>query len=296
MTKPSQGDLAKWLDHLDRAGLDPKTIASYRRGVSHFIRWNWQTYNTEFDPSAIIQRDVVDWKAYQQTVERARPATINLRLAAMSSFFKWAVAQEQARINPVEGVKSLGMAKVQPKALDKRTERVFLRTVHQSGNVRDIAIVELLLGSGLRVSELLDLKVGDVEISDKSGKVVVRSGKQAGYREVPLTSNVRKALSDYLESLPKIRENDAGFWKSQRGELKNRSSINKLIEKYALLARIEPFGPHVCRHTFSVRYLEKNPGDLRGLAALLGHRSLNTVMIYTEPTLDELATRMEAHT
>ena len=108
MTQTPQDALAAWLEHLDRAGMDPKTIASYRRGVLHFMRWNRQTYNTEFDPSAIIQRDVVDWKAYQQTVERARPATINLRLAAMSSFFKWAVSHEQARMNPVEGVKSLG--------------------------------------------------------------------------------------------------------------------------------------------------------------------------------------------
>jgi len=100
-------------------------------------------------------------------------------------------------------------------------------------------------------------------------------------------------MNAYLASLPEVLENEAGFWQSQRGKLQNYSSISKLLEKYALLARVEPFGPHVCCHTFSVRYLEKNPGDLRELAALLVHQSLNTVMIYTEPAFDELAARLE---
>ena len=66
-----------------------------------------------------------------------------------------------------------------------------------------------------------------------------------------------------------------------------------MLEKYALAAGQDPFGPHVLRHTFGSRYLAANPSDLRGLAALLGHASLNTVMIYTEPDLDDLAARME---
>ncbi len=63
--------------------------------------------------------------------------------------------------------------------------------------------------------------------------------------------------------------------------------------KYALRAGLDDFGPHTLRHTFATRYLAANPGDLRGLAALLGHASLNTVMVYTEPRLEDLAERME---
>jgi integrase len=92
----------------------------------------------------------------------------------------------------------------------------------------------------------------------------------SNYREVPLTSNPRKALSEYLKH---SQPHDL-FWAGQR-------------------AQVEPFGPHACRHTCAARYLENNPGDLRGLASILGHSSLNTVMIYTEPTLADLAQRME---
>ena len=67
----------------------------------------------------------------------------------------------------------------------------------------------------------------------------------------------------------------------------------RILDKYAYQAQIEPVKPHALRHTFATRYLEANPDDLRGLAALLGHANLNTVMIYTEPRLDDLAERME---
>jgi len=66
-----------------------------------------------------------------------------------------------------------------------------------------------------------------------------------------------------------------------------------MLNKYAFLAKVDNFGPHVLRHTFGDNYLCKNPGDLRGLAALLGHSNLNTVMLYTEPSFEALAERVE---
>jgi site-specific recombinase XerD len=69
--------------------------------------------------------------------------------------------------------------------------------------------------------------------------------------------------------------------------------VLRILDKYTIAANLPAIGPHVLRHTFATRYLKANPGDLRGLAALLGHTSLNTVMIYTEPTLADLADRME---
>lgn len=82
------------------------------------------------------------------------------------------------------------------------------------------------------------------------------------------------------------------LWIGQRGPIQHRSAVLRMLEKYANTARLSAFGPHVLRHTFSTRYLKANPGDLRGLAALLGHTSLNTVMIYTEPRMEDLAKRM----
>jgi site-specific recombinase XerD len=69
--------------------------------------------------------------------------------------------------------------------------------------------------------------------------------------------------------------------------------VVRILDKYAYQAQIEPVNPHALRHTFATRFLEANPDDLRGLATLLGHANLNTVMIYTEPCFDDLVERME---
>ena len=117
---------------------------------------------------------------------------------------------------------------------------------------------------------------------------------QSGYRVIPLTLDVRKALSAYLDQIHPDPDNPAApLWVGPHGQVNQRSSVTRLLEKYALRANIEPVNPHALRHTFATRYLNANPGDLRGLARLLGHSSLDTVMIYTEPHLDDLAERME---
>jgi site-specific recombinase XerD len=85
----------------------------------------------------------------------------------------------------------------------------------------------------------------------------------------------------------------SGLWLGMPGVLSHRSSVERLLNKYAYQAGIEAFSPHTLRHTFASRYLEVNPGDLRGLVALPGHAKQNTVMIYTEPRLKDLADRME---
>lgn len=154
-------------------------------------------------------------------------------------------------------------------------------------------MVEVLIGTGLRVSELLALQMGDLVIHKRSGQVIVRKGKHDNYREIPLTIHVRKALTDYLDTHPDPNNPQAALWFGQRGELQDRSTVTRMLEKYALVAGLDPFGPHTLRHTFSTRYLKANPGDLRGLATLLGHANLNTVMIYTEPDLEDLTERME---
>lgn len=293
MTASTHPDIQQnWLDHLHRQGKSQHTVRAYAQGLEHFGHWYAVTYGAPFAPDKVMPRDVRDWKAYQQAVEKAAPATINQRLVALTRFFHWARAQGLCRENPVEDVSNIRLDPRQPKALKKTALRKLLRAAH--GHVRDYAMVELLAGTGLRVGELLALKVGDVEINDRSGKVTVRRGKHENYREVPLTLDVRKALATYLKEEHSDKDNaDDPLWVGSRGGLSHRSSVTRMLEKYAIQAGIEPVNPHALRHTFATRYLAANPDDLRGLARLLGHTSLDTVMIYTEPTMQDLAERME---
>ena len=293
MTTDTYPDLQpRWLDHLHQQGRSRHTLRAYTRGLAHFDRWYTGTYGASFAPDAVMPRDVRDWKAHQQTVEKAAPATINQRLVAVTRFFRWARTQGLCRENPAEEVNNLRLAGRRPKALTHTELRRLLRAAR--GHARDYALLELLAGTGLRVGELLALQVGDVALNERSGQVTVRRGKHGHYREVPLTLDVRKALAAYLaEEHPDPENPAAPLWVGTRGGLSHRSSVTRLLEKYALQAGIEPVNPHALRHTFATRYLQANPNDLRGLARLLGHKSLDTVMIYTEPSLQDLAERME---
>ncbi len=283
----------QWLTHLEAQGKSPHTRAAYRRALTHFARWYEDTYDASPQLDDLLPRDIADWQAHQQTVEKARPATINQRLTALSRFLAWASGQALLAGNPAAGVSGIRPEARQPKSLANRDLRRFLRAVDAGGNPRDIAMVALLAGAGLRVGELLALKVGDITLGERSGQVVIRRGKHRGYRTVPLTASVRKALAAWLEALPQADDPDAPLWLGQRGPLTDRSAVNRMLAKYARRAGVKPFGPHVLRHTFATRYLAANPGDLRGLAALLGHSNLNTILVYTEPRLEDLAGRME---
>ena len=284
--------LEEWIAFLEAEGKSAATVKAYRAGVCHFTRWlEAEDPQRQPDLGAVISRDVRDWIAFQQTAERARPATINNRLAAVSRFFKWAMAKGYVSTDPTANVKGLRREQRQPKALSRADLRRLLRAVHRSGNVRDIALLELMVGTGLRVSETVNLTAADLEINARSGKVTVRRGKGGVQRTVPLTAEVRRALREYLAQYP--RQDDEPLWVGQRGPLRDPAAVWRIVRKYAFQAGVQDVTPHTLRHTFATRYLEANPGDLRGLAALLGHASLDTVMIYTEPTTERLLERME---
>ena len=288
-------NIGEWIADLERRGKSRHTLDAYRRALEHFAWWIRVTYGEAVEPAKVIPRDIRDWLAFQQTVEKAMPTTISLRRVAVGRFFRWAVKRGIARDNPVEESPSIRWDRNgrKPKALLDHDVRKFLRAVHAGGSLRDTAMVEVMLGTGVRVSELLALRVGDVEIKQRSGFLTVHRGKMANFRRIPLTAPVRKVLHAYLETHPESDDPNAPLWLGQRGPLSDRSAVSRMLQKYALKAGIDPFGPHTLRHTFATRYLQANSGDLRGLASLLGHTSLNTVMIYTQPSEDELAKRME---
>ena len=290
---PDPEFVKQWVISLFNRGRSQHTITAYRRAVLNFMIWSSGTDGGNFIPGQMIERDIKDWKGWQLTVKKQSAATVNQRLVAVSEFYEWACDQNLARNNPTKGVTGVPPAKRKIKSLDESEYRRLLRQVHGTGNLRDIAMVEMLGGTGLRVGELLALKVGDVEITPRAGMVTVRMGKHGNHREVPLPLHVRQALDQYLAEHPGKNKPEAELWIGQRGTLKGRSAVLRMLEKYAIAARLKAFGPHTLRHTFAARYLVANPGDLRGLAALLGHASINTTMIYTEPALGDLANRME---
>jgi site-specific recombinase XerD len=287
--------ITQWLDYLSEQGKSAYTIIAYQRGLRHFIRWSEQTYEEPFDVVATLPRDLERWKTYQARTQKSAPATINQRLVAVSRFFDWCVETEIIAKAPTRSVQAIRLEKHKPRSISDIQLNRLLRAVHKGGNWRDMAMIEVLSGSGIRVGELLALQVGDlIDLDKRSAHLIVRQGKNASYRIVPLTKTVRQALTDYLAQYRHGDDSNALLWLGRKGTLTHSSSVLRLLDKYCIQAKIEKVTPHQLRHTFATRYLRKNPADLRGLAALLGHTDLNTVMLYTEPSLDDLTQRMEA--
>jgi site-specific recombinase XerD len=154
--------------------------------------------------------------------------------------------------------------------------------------------VHCVTHAGLRVGEVANLTIDDVELNERSGKLIVRMGKGGKYRRVPLNSTARSALRSYLEIRPHFSDLP-GIFISQKGGAMTSRAIGRVVQMCVREAGLENDGitPHSLRHTFATNYLEQNPGQLVELAALLGHADLNTTAIYVQSSFDAVAQRME---
>jgi len=155
---------------------------------------------------------------------------------------------------------------------------------------RNLAIVQVLRYTGVRVGELSALRQTDLEMSERKGALTVRSGKGGKFREVPLSVEARRPLQDYLDHRPDIP--DDHVFVGQRGEGLSPEAIADVVKKYAARAGLEHVTPHVLRHSFG-RGLVDAGVDLVSVATLLGHERLETTAIYTRPSGADLQRAVE---
>jgi integrase/recombinase XerC len=174
--------------------------------------------------------------------------------------------------------------------------------------------LQLLLQTGMRLDECSQLTLSDIEFGERSGRVTIRNGKGNKARMVPLNASARQALAEYLaprlQCDPTVKAVASAWprrtpgaktlllWQSQKkGEL-TTSAMRQMIDVLVRDASARGLVPaqtsaHTLRHTFARNYLAQHPGDVVGLATLLGHTSLDTTRIYSQPTIEQLATRVE---
>ncbi len=230
--------------------------------------------------------DVRDYKAHLISVERRQPSTVNRRLAALRRFFLWAKAVGRCSDVPTDSVKGVPQAPRSPKSLEKREVDRLVRMAERSGKKRDLAILQVLRHTGIRVGELCDLRLADVDVSERKGSLTVRRGKGAKFRTIPLNADVRHALGLYLAMRPRVA--DDHLFIGQRGQGLSEAAVWYLVSKYARQAGLEDVSPHTLRHTFGKQLLDATK-DLVAVAALLGHEKLETTAIYTQPSARDLA-------
>lgn len=284
--------LDKFANHLLGRGLSPGTVRMYLFHVRWFAAWYEETTGGPFDPAAVTPLDVADYRRYLQNRGK-KPASVNNALDALGTFFSWAEGAGLVQSDPTRSVKRLKEQKQPPKWLSRRELGALVRAAQKHGSLKEQALVALLLHTGLRVSEACALRFEDVVVKERSGHVVVRSGKGSKYREVPLNATARRVLADYLAVHP------GGEWLFPGGKgskLLDRPmtarAAEKALARLSRLAGIEPVTPHRLRHTFCKSLVDAGV-SLDRVAVLAGHESLNTVARYTRPGKADLEAAVE---
>jgi site-specific recombinase XerD len=212
-----------FLLYLKERDASPLTVRSYHGDLRKFMRWF---------PVASLEStgplDIAEFKRHLQK-KGQKPSTINRALAALSAFFEWAVENGLIDNNPANNVKQVREVKPAPKSLSRRGQLFLMRSVHQRGKARDVAIITFLLHTGLRVSEMCRLTMNDIIIKERSGSVTA-TGKGNKQRVVPLNATVRDALRKWIN----VRGNDPGpLFTSQKGGGLSPRSVERLVKKYA---------------------------------------------------------------
>lgn len=269
-------------EYLLKKGKSPHTVKNYIADLSQFQRWFEESTGERFAPNKITEIDVRSYRAYLMNVKQLKPSSIRRKLESIRKFLDWAVKREIISNNPAKEVEAPASVMLPPRSLSEKDFFRLRRSFYKGGNERDIAIFEVLANTGIRVSELCSLKLSDVQISERKGKLIVRYGKGQKYREVPLNSDARKALNEYLKS--RADENNERLFLGERGPL-TPSGVFRIIKRYARDAGVE-VSPHQLRHTFARRLLQSG-ADIVTVQQILGHANLNTTAVYLKPDYGE---------
>lgn len=252
-------------------GLSPNTVKAYTadiEGFYEFLRHRWVTLRDA--SSSDISDYIISVSDYLSKRSQAR------LLSSLNSFFDYLVSEGERKDNPSSAVDSPKLGKYLPVVLSVEEVRAILKA---APNERDRAILEVLYGCGLRVSEVCSLKISEVYLKDMFVKVMGKGSKE---RLVPMAPSTASAIMDYLSVRP---GSDAGcedvLFLNRFGRALSRVAVFKMVKSVALVAGVDKnLSPHTFRHSFATHLIE-NGADLRVVQEMLGHESILTTEIYT---------------
>ena len=255
-------------------GMSPNTVASYAHDVSVFL----EAY-PDVRPGDLTDADVAEHLASLGLAKRSQARV----LSSLRSFFDWCVAEGDMKSNPAEKVDSPKPGHYLPTVLSVEEISSIMNSVDLQARFgrRDRAILEVLYGCGLRVSEAVSLKLRDLYLGEGYLRVIGKGNKQ---RLVPMGEMAVAALEAHLQdraAVPASREDEDYVFLNCNGKPLSRVSMFNIVKKQAMIAGVhKEISPHSFRHSFATHLVEGG-ADLRVVQEMLGHSSILTTEIYT---------------
>ena len=285
----------RFADHLVREkGASPNTVRAYRRDLGQLVDWlvDEGLATGEDDDTVwarLDRRRLRTWLAHRHG--RSSPATVMRKLASLRTFYRWLAREGVVEANPAALLATPKQPRRLPKALpvDEVFALVEAPDDHEILGARDAAILELLYGGGLRVSEATGLKVGDLDLPGASVRVMGKGRKE---RLVPIGRKAIAALSRWLarrgELLREGQDDPGALFLGRLGTvLTSRQVARRLDGHVQAVALKRNVSPHALRHSFATHLLGGG-ADLRAIQELLGHASLSTTQRYTHVSVEHL--------
>lgn len=266
--------------------LSPHTIAAYRSDLEQFAEWAARSKVASLDKiDRTLVRRFVAFLGQRHLARRS----IARKVSALRSLLRWAVDRDLVPSNAAADVTVPKLDRPLPRVLkkDEAVRLVELPPDDEPVGLRDRAILEILYGSGLRVSELCGLDIDDLDLR---GGMVLVTGKGRKQRRVPLSHPARRAVRTYMSEARAVLVGDragGALFVNKRGTRIGPRSIRALITRYLGAEGAPPASPHALRHSFATHLLDGG-ADLRAVQELLGHESLSTTQFYTHVSTERL--------
>ena len=279
-----KGRFIKYLKFEKR--LSENTVISYETDLDQFFSF-YKEHSTSQEIEKVDKRTIRSW-IVKLSLSNLSAKSINRKIASLKSFFKFLVKRDLIKKNPSSHINSLKTDQKIPSFIKERDINFLFKNIDTKEDFtgqRDLLMLELLYGTGIRISELINIKISDINFTKKEIKVI---GKRNKERIIPLHNNAIYQTKKYLKLAEKEGYKNQYLLFTKKGEKIYPMLINRIVKKHlSTLIKSKKYNPHLLRHTFATHILNKG-GDLNSIKDLLGHSSLAATQVYTHNSIEKL--------
>lgn len=276
--------LTQFEQYLTDISLSPKTIASYLTDLNVFTRWATETYSDNFSLVEVTPDQIRTYLTYLLVDLERAPSTVNRHLQALRKCCAYIAEIKLAPSNAAEEISLVSLKNQhKPEALSQQNIAALLKAASESRPSiakRDVAILNLLLNTGLRVAEAIDLRMDDVIFDYPGVHLKVRDSRGLGTRNIPLLPEVCRSLKDYLFIRSKTATSPHVFL-TQEGRSLSSRTVQRIVSRCAQKAKLSGVTAQLLRRTYAVHLLQET-GDLDLVTQRLGHQTPAITLRYLD--------------